>query len=118
MHRRLAPMPFGNDGREGHRAQRNSPVVPTRVSECATAKAGTKLVREGLPDRGLTTLLAGQATLTLDKAALRGQPGPCLPATGHVDRQGRTFELPETGPAENVAMQVPGWIRRIRSLAP
>ena len=42
MRRRLAPILFEDDDREGARARRNSPVEPAKVSERAKAKAADK----------------------------------------------------------------------------
>ena len=47
MRRRLAPILFEDDDREGARAQRSSPVEPARVSKRAKAKAAKKRTPDG-----------------------------------------------------------------------
>ncbi len=74
MRRRLAPILFEDDDREGARAQRSSPVEPARVSERAKAKAADKRTPDGLPVHSLTTLLADLATLTLNEATVPAGP--------------------------------------------
>ena len=53
LRRRLAPLLFEDDDREGARAQRTSPVAPAKVSESAKLKADTKLTSDGLPVHSL-----------------------------------------------------------------
>ena len=79
MPRRLAPILLEDDDREGARAQRSSPVEPTRVSEGAKAKAADKRTPDGLPVHGLTTLLADLATLTLNEATVPAGPDHGFP---------------------------------------
>ena len=105
MRRRLAPILFEDDDREGARAQRSSPVEPARVSERAKAKAAKKRTPDGLPVHSLTTLLADLGTLTLNEVTLPGAPDHAfpLPATP-TELQRRAFDLLEIDPAKDVAM--------------
>ena len=73
MRRRLAPMLFEDDDRDGARARRSSPVEKAEVSESAKAKADTKLTPDGLPVHGFRTLLDDLGTLTLNDASLPGE---------------------------------------------
>ncbi len=119
MRRRLAPMLFEDDDREGARARRSSPVEPARVSERAKAKASDKRTPDGLPVHSFRTLLADLGTLTLNEVTLPGSPDHALPLLAKpTELQGRAFELLEIDLARDVAMQVAGWIRRNRPQAP
>ena len=105
MRRRLAPILFEDDDREGARAQRNSPVEPARVSESAKAKAADKRTPDGLPVHSLTTLLADLATLTLNEVTLPGSPDHAFPLLATpTELQRRAFGLLEIDPARDVAM--------------
>ena len=72
MRRRLAPILFGGDYREGARAQRSSPVAKAEVSPGAKRKAATKRNGDGLPVHSFATLLADLATLTLNTVRVAG----------------------------------------------
>ena len=105
MRRRLAPILFEDDDREGARAQRSSPVEPARVSESAKAKAADKRTPDGLPVHSLTTLLADLATLTLNEVTLQGSPDHAFPLLATpTELQRRAFGLLEIDPARDVAM--------------
>ncbi len=105
MRRRLAPMLFEDDDREGARARRNSPVGPAGVSDSAKAKAGTKRTPDGLPVHSFRTLLADLGTLTLNEVTLPGSPDHALPLLAKpTELQGRAFELLEIDLARDVAM--------------
>ena len=105
MRRRLAPILFEDDDREGARARRSSPVEPARVSERAKAKAADKRTQDGLPVHSLTTLLADLATLTLNEVTLPGSPDHAFPLLATpTELQRRAFELLEIDPARDVAM--------------
>ena len=105
MRRRLAPILFEDDDREGARAQRNSPVEPAEVSESAKAKAADKRTPDGLPVHSLTTLLADLATLTLNEVTLPGSPDHAFPLLATpTELQRRAFDLLEIDPARDVAM--------------
>ena len=94
MRRRLAPILFEDDDREGARAQRNSPVEKAEVSESAKAKADTKRTPDGLPVHSFTTLLSDLGTLTLNHACLPGRPDSrFLLASEPTELQARAFEL-------------------------
>ena len=100
LRRRLAPLLFEDDDREGARAQRRSPVEPARVSESARAKAAAKCTADGLPVHGFTSLLADLATLTLNEASVPATPDHCFPVFAQpTPLQGRAFELLEIDPA-------------------
>ena len=101
MRRRLAPILFEDDDREGARAQRSSPVEPARVSERAKAKAADKRTPDGLPVHSLTTLLADLATLTLNEATVPAGPDHGFPVFAQpTELQRRTFDLLEIDPAK------------------
>ncbi len=103
MRRRLAPILFEDDDREGARAQRNSPVEPARVSERAEAKAATKRTPDGLPVHSLRTLLADLGTLTLNEATVPARPGHGFPVRAQpTELQARAFGLLEIDPAKTL----------------
>ena len=101
LRRRLAPLLFEDDDREGAQAQRTSPVAVARVSESAKAKADTKLTSDGLPVHSFTTLLADLATLTLNEATVPSNPDHHFPVfTQPTPLQSRAFKLLEINPAK------------------
>ncbi len=103
MRRRLAPILFEDDDREGARAQRNSPVEPAGVSERAEAKAATKRTPDGLPVHSLRTLLADLGTLTLNEATVPARPGHGFPVRAQpTELQARAFGLLEIDPAKTL----------------
>ena len=105
MRRRLAPILFEDDDREGARAQRSSPVEPAEVSDGAKARADTKRTPDGLPVLGFTTLLADLATLTLNEVTLPGSPDHAFPLLAKpTELQARAFELLEIDAIPDVAM--------------
>ena len=105
MRRRLAPILFEDDDREGARAQRSSPVEPARISKRAKAKAAKKRTPDGLPVHSLTTLLADLGTLTLNEVTLPGAPDHAFPLLATpTELQRRAFGLLEIDPAKDVAM--------------
>ena len=94
MRRRLAPILFEDDDREGARARRSSPVEKAEVSESAKAKADTKRTPDGLPVHSFTTLLSDLGTLTLNHASIPGRPDSrFLLASEPTELQARAFEL-------------------------
>ena len=101
MRRRLAPLLFEDDDREGARAQRNSSVEKAEVSDSAKAKAGTKRTPDGLPVHGFTTLLSDLATLMLQEATVPDGPDHGYPFFAQpAELQGRAFDLLEFDPAK------------------
>ena len=105
MRRRLAPMLSGDDGREGARGRRSSPVEPAKVSEGAMERAATKRTADGLPVHGLRTLLADLATLTLNGVALPASPDHAVRVLARpTPPQERAFALLKVDPASGVAM--------------
>ena len=68
MRRALAPLLFDDDHPAAAEAARSSPVEPSRRSQAALAKAGTKRTPDGLPVHSFRTLLADLATLTRNRA--------------------------------------------------
>ena len=101
LRRRLAPLLFEDDDREGARAQRTSPVAPAKVSESAKLKAATKMTSDGLPVHSLTTLLADLATLTLNEATVPSNPDHHFPVfVQPTPLQSRAFKLLEIEPAK------------------
>ena len=103
MRRRLAPMLFEDDNREG--ARRSSPVEPARVSESAKAKADTKSTADGLPAHSLRTLLDDLATLTLNQMRLTGD-SPLTVVTKPTPVQKRAFGLLGVKPDRNVPIRM------------
>ena len=94
MRRRLAPILFEDDDREGARARRSSPVEKAEVSESAKARADTKLTPDGLPVHGFRTLLDDLGTLTLNDASLPGRPDSLFRiATEPTELQAKAFGL-------------------------
>ena len=105
MRRRLAPILFEDDDREGARAQRSSPVEKAEVSESAKAKADTKRTPDGLPVHSFTTLLSDLGTLTLNEVTLPGSPDHAFPLMAKpTELQSRVFDLLDIDPAKDVAM--------------
>ena len=101
MRRRLAPILFEDDDREGARAQRNSPVEKAEVSESARTKADTKRTPDGLPVHSFTTLLSDLATLTLNEATVPDGPDHGIPVFAQpTELQGRALDLLEIDPAK------------------
>ncbi len=101
MRRRLAPILFEDDDREGARARRNSPVEKAEVSESARAKADTKRTPDGLPVHSFTTLLSDLATLTLNEATVPDGPDHGIPVFAQpTELQGRALDLLEIDPAK------------------
>ena len=101
MRRRLAPILFEDDDREGARAQRSSPVEKAEVSESAKAKADTKRTPDGLPVHSFTTLLSDLATLTLNEATVPDGPDHGIPVFAQpTELQGRALDLLEIDPAK------------------
>ena len=73
MRRRLAPILFEDDDREGAKAQRPSPVEKAEVSPGARLKAATKRTADGLPVHSFATLLDDLSTLTLNTVKVAGK---------------------------------------------
>lgn len=109
MRQRLAPLLFEDDDHKGARAQRNSPVEPTRVSKGTQTKAITKRTSEGPPVHDFTALLADLATLTLNEVTLTGSSDYAFPLLATpTELQNRAFDLLEIDPANYVDMSVAG----------
>ena len=112
MRRRLAPLLFEDDDREGARARRSSPVEKAEVSESAKAKADTKRTPDGLPVHSMTTLLADLATLTLNEVTLPGSPDHAFPLMAKpTELQCRAFELLDIDPAKDGSIPAGGCAR-------
>ena len=73
IRRRLAPILFQDDGREGARAQRSSPVAKAEVSPRANWKAATRRTADGLPVHSFATRLDNLSTLTLNAVKVTGK---------------------------------------------
>ena len=100
MRRRLAPMLFQDDEKEGAREERASPVAPARVSASAKSRADSKLTADGHPVHSFRTLLEDLATLTLNEVSLPGNPELALPLLAVPTKlQNRAFELLNIDPA-------------------
>ena len=108
LRRRLAPLLFEDDDREGAQARRKSPVAPASVSESAKSKADTKLTSDGLPVHSFTTLLADLATLTLNEVAIPARRAYGLPLMSEpTPLQSRAFELMGIDPTKFVPSPSP-----------
>ena len=108
-HRRLAPVPFENDGLETAQVGRAFPVQRAKVSDGARAKAAAKITRDGLPVRSMPTLLDDLATLVLNQIALPTLPDhPFAVATEPTPLQRRAFELLDVEPNKSDSMTSPG----------
>ncbi len=109
MRRRLAPMLFEDDDREGARARRSSPVEPAGVSDSAKAKASDKRTPDGLPVHSFRTLLADLSGVVLNRVRLPGRGDSLLSVvTRPTPVQERAFELLGVGHDQDVPMRMPG----------
>ncbi len=109
MRRRLAPMLFEDDDREGARAQRSSPVEKAEVSESAKAKADTKRTPDGLPVHSFRTLLDDLSGMALNQLRLPGHGESLLSVvTAPTPVQKRAFQLLGVKPDQNVPIRLPG----------
>ena len=107
LRRRLAPMLFEDDDREGAAAQRTSPVQPARTSEQARRKSASRTSAEGLPVHSLPTLLEDLATLTLNTVHLPDNPeNGFTVATQPTPLQRRAFGLLDVDPAKMFPVRV------------
>ena len=107
MRRRLAPMLFEDDDREGARARRSSPVEKAEVSESAKAKADTKLTPDGLPVHSFRTLLDDLSAMALNQLRLPGHGESLLTVVTTPTRvQKRAFELLGVKPDQNVPIRM------------
>jgi len=107
LRRRLAPMLFEDDDREGAAAQRTSPVQPARTSEQARRKSASRTTAEGLPVHSVATLLEDLATLTLNTVHLPDNPeNRFTVATQPTPLQRRAFELLDVDPAKMFPVRV------------
>ena len=105
MRRRLAPMLFEDDDREG--ARRSSPVEPARVSESAKAKADTKRTPDGLPVHSFRTLLDDLSGMALNRLRLPGESLLTV-VTTPTRVQKRALELLGVKPDQNVPIRMTG----------
>ena len=107
--RRLAPMLFEDDDREGARARRSSPVEKAEVSESAKAKAGTKLTHDGLPVHSFRTLLDDLSGMALNLLRLPSHAETLLTVvTAPTQVQKRTLDLLGVKPDQNVPIRTTG----------
>ena len=103
LRRRLAPLLFEDDDREGARAQRTSPVQKAEVSDRARDKAATKTTPDGFPVHSLTTLLVDLATLTLNEVTVPGRPDQPFPLTATpTPLQAEAFRRLEIEPNDTI----------------
>ncbi len=108
MRRRLAPMLFEDDDREGARAQRNSPEEKAEVSESAKAKADTKRTPDGLPVHSFRTLLDDLSGMALNQLRLPVHGESLLSVvTAPTPVQKRAFQLLGVKPDQNVPIRLP-----------
>ncbi len=109
MRRRLAPLLFEDDDREGARAQRNSPVEKAEVSERAKAKAADKRTPDGLPVHSFRTLLDDLSGMALNQLRLPSHDETLLcVVTAPTPVQKRAFQLLGVKPDQNVPIRLTG----------
>ena len=107
MRRRLSPMLFEDDDREGARGQRHSPVQKAEVSQSAKAKAATKRTPDGLPVHSFRTLLDDLSGLALNQLRLPGHGDSRLTVvTAPTPVQQRAFALLGVKPDQNVPIKM------------
>ncbi len=99
MRKRLAPLLFEDDDRQGARGRRNTPAAKAGPSASAESKASTKKTADGLPVHGFRTLLDDSSTVTLNIVSLSG-PGreKLVVVTRPTELQRRAFKLLEVDP--------------------
>ncbi len=101
MRKRLAPILFEDDDREGARRKRSSPVAKSDVSDRARFKAATKENPEGLPVHSMETLLSDLATLTRNEVTLSANPDLAFPLLAEpTELQAKAFELLQIDPTK------------------
>ena len=109
LRRRLAPLMFEDDDREGAGKKRSSPVQKARVSERAKRKYDTKKTEEGFCVHGFRTLMEDLGTLSLNEVTLPGSPEHPFPMiTEPTALQRRAFELLDVEPGRFVASKMTG----------
>ena len=109
MRRKLAPLLFEDDDRDGAEAQQVSPVAKAAVSDSARAKADSKRTADGLPVHSFPTLLADLATLTVNEVSLPGKPEATVPMLAEPTAlQARALELLGARPEQFVSSAMTG----------
>ena len=109
MRRRLAPLLFQDDDREGARRGRASPVAPAEVSESARDKAASKRTPDGLPVHSFRTLMEDLSTMVLNQLRLPGQESSLISiVTSPTPVQARAFALIGVKPNHEVPMRMTG----------
>ena len=104
LRRRLTPLLFEQQDREGARKRRESPVEKARASEVTAAKTASGRTPDGLPLHSLGALLSDLATLTLNEVALPEAPDrPFPPLARPTPLQRKAFDLPGVDPTRDVA---------------
>ena len=94
LRRKLAPVMFEDDDREGAKRKRSTPVEKSEVSDRAKRKHKTKKTEEGFCVHSFGTLMEHLATLSLNEVTLPGSPGHSFPMIAEpTELQSRAFEL-------------------------
>ena len=93
MRKRLAPILFDDEDREGAEALRKSVVAPAKRSPQATRKAQTKHTGDGLPVQSFRSLLDHLATLAKNRIRVPGTPHTFYTHTQKTPLQTRAFQL-------------------------
>ena len=109
MRRKLAPILFEDDDREGAQAMRHSPVAKAEVSERARRKASEKTTADGYVVHSFASLLKDLSTLTLNEVSVPGKVEATLPMLSQqTPLQSRALELLEVDPKKYVPSATTG----------
>ena len=109
LRRKLAPLMFEDDDREGAERKRSTPVEKARVSDRAKRKSRTKKTREGFCVHSFGTLMEDLGTLSLNEVSLPGGCGHRFPMlTEPTPLQSRAFELLDIEPGRFVPSTATG----------
>ena len=94
MRRRLAPLLFEDDDREGAAGKRRTPVEKSAVSDRAKGKSATKKTPEGLRVHSFETLMGDLGTLCLNEVTAPGSADHGFHVfTEPTELQRKAFEL-------------------------
>ena len=109
MRRRLAPLLFEEDDREGARRRRATPVAKAEPSAGARRKAARRRTPDGFPVHSFRTLLDDLSSVVVNSVRLPGAGETGLAVvTRPTELQRRAFELLEVSPDQNVPISVTG----------
>ena len=109
LRRKLAPVMFEDDDREGAKKKRNTPVEKAEVSDSAKRKSDTKRTKDGFCVHSFRTLLDDLGTLSLNQVTPPGSPECLMHVMAEPTAlQQRAFELLEINQGEFVPSTVTG----------